>query len=83
MLMMRSETCILLREEDGGAGGIRTHDRLPYTRFPIVLLRPLGHHSAKVGSIVAGSFFFTLLDLPSNGTKQVKTTFGAQKPSSR
>ena len=31
----------------GGAGGIRTHDRgLPYTHFPGVRLRPLGHRSA-------------------------------------
>ena len=31
---------------DGGAGGIRTHDRgLPYTHFPGVRLRPLGHLS--------------------------------------
>ena len=27
----------------GGEGGIRTHDTLPYTHFPGVLLRPLGH----------------------------------------
>lgn len=34
-------------ECSGGAGGIRTHERgLPFTRFPIALLRPLGHHSA-------------------------------------
>lgn len=31
----------------GGAGGIRTHDRLlTYTHFPGVRLRPLGHRSA-------------------------------------
>ena len=29
----------------GGEGGIRTHDTLPYTRFPSVRLRPLGHLS--------------------------------------
>ncbi len=27
----------------GGEGGIRTLDTLPYTRFPGVRLRPLGH----------------------------------------
>jgi hypothetical protein len=30
----------------GGEGGIRTHDTLPYTRFPSVRLRPLGHLSS-------------------------------------
>ena len=29
--------------EDGGEGGIRTLDTLPYTHFPGVLLQPLGH----------------------------------------
>jgi hypothetical protein len=29
----------------GGESGIRTHGRLPYTRFPSVRLRPLGHLS--------------------------------------
>ena len=28
---------------DGGEGGIRTPDTLPYTHFPGVLLQPLGH----------------------------------------
>ncbi len=28
-----------------GESGIRTHGRLPYTRFPVVHLRPLGHLS--------------------------------------
>src|SRR5262249_40963542 len=31
----------------GGEGGIRTHDTLPYTRFPSVRLRPLGHLSGS------------------------------------
>src|SRR5438270_12990435 len=31
----------------GGEGGIRTHDTLPYTRFPSVRLRPLGHLSSR------------------------------------
>ena len=34
-----------LREVNGGEGGIRTLDTLPYTHFPGVLLRPLGHLS--------------------------------------
>ena len=29
--------------QDGGEGGIRTLDTLPYTHFPGVLLQPLGH----------------------------------------
>ena len=29
----------------GGEGGIRTLDTLPYTHFPGVRLRPLGHFS--------------------------------------
>ncbi len=29
--------------KDGGEGGIRTLDTLPYTHFPGVLLQPLGH----------------------------------------
>src|SRR3954463_15062309 len=33
----------------GGEGGIRTHDTLPYTRFPSVRLRPLGHLSVRSG----------------------------------
>ena len=33
----------LLYEFDGGEGGIRTLDTFPYTHFPGVLLRPLGH----------------------------------------
>ncbi len=31
----------------GGEGGIRTLDTLPYTHFPGVLLRPLGHLSVN------------------------------------
>ena len=31
----------------GGEGGIRTHGTLPHTRFPSVLLRPLGHLSGE------------------------------------
>src|SRR5947208_12634177 len=33
----------------GGEGGIRPHDTLPYTRFPSVRLRPLGHLSIISG----------------------------------
>ncbi len=36
-----------LFEFDGGEGGIRTLGTLPYTHFPGVLLRPLGHLTAK------------------------------------
>jgi hypothetical protein len=28
-----------------GEGGIRTHGKLPYTAFPVLRLRPLGHFS--------------------------------------
>ena len=35
------------RNKNGGEGEIRTLGTLPYTRFPIVLLRPLGHLSAE------------------------------------
>ena len=32
----------------GGGGGIRTHGRLPFTRFPSVPIRPLSHSSESV-----------------------------------
>ena len=35
-----------LNKASGGEGGIRTLDTFPYTHFPGVLLRPLGHLSA-------------------------------------
>jgi hypothetical protein len=35
----------------GGEGGIRTLDTLPYTRFPGVRLRPLGHLTIRARSI--------------------------------
>ena len=39
--------------ETGGGGGIRTHDTvLPYTHFPGVRLRPLGHSSNARGIIM-------------------------------
>ncbi len=34
---------LIIEFEDGGEGGIRTLDTLPYTHFPGVLLQPLGH----------------------------------------
>ena len=35
-------------EQDGGEGGIRTRETLlTSTRFPVALLRPLGHLSAR------------------------------------
>ena len=40
----------------GGEGGIRTRDTgLPYTRFPGVLLRPLGHLSKSTDTILKGA----------------------------
>ena len=39
--------CIVKLYKHGGEGGIRTLDTLPYTHFPGVRLRPLGHLSAK------------------------------------
>ena len=36
----------------GGDGGIRTLDRLPYTRFPSVRDRPLCHVSANAARTV-------------------------------
>ena len=43
------------RQIDGGEGGIRTLGRvLPYTRFPVVHLRPLGHLSVDL----AKSYFW-------------------------
>ena len=38
------------RHQIGGEGGIRTLDTLPYTHFPGVLLRPLGHLSSWVAT---------------------------------
>ena len=35
----------LTRARNGGGGGIRTHGRLPFTRFPSVPIRPLSHPS--------------------------------------
>jgi hypothetical protein len=37
----------------GGESGIRTHGRFPYTRFPSVRLRPLGHLSENLLSRTA------------------------------
>ena len=39
------------KEFCGGEGGIRTLDTLPYTRFPGVRLRPLGHLTIGARSI--------------------------------
>ena len=50
--------------DDGGAGGIRTLDTgLPYTHFPGVRLRPLGHCSALIFALslrCLSAFFFAL-----------------------
>ena len=46
---------------DGGQSGIRTHGRLPYTRFPSVLLKPLRHLSIvkilRVAKMMASGAF--------------------------
>ena len=36
----------------GGGGGIRTHGRLPFTRFPSVPIRPLSHPSPGEARVV-------------------------------
>ena len=41
-------TCLLLYLSRGGGGGIRTHGRLPFTRFPSVPIRPLSHSSESI-----------------------------------
>ena len=38
------------REQFGGEGGIRTLGTLPYTHFPGVRLRPLGHPTSGAKS---------------------------------
>jgi hypothetical protein len=42
----------------GGGRGIRTLDTLPYTRFPIVRLRPLGHPSLRDDERLLNSCYF-------------------------
>ena len=50
----------------GGEGGIRTHDTVdPYTHFPGVLLRPLGHLSTQ--SALAGSALPPSVQVPFRG----------------
>jgi hypothetical protein len=42
-----------LNEKSGGEGGIRTHGTvIPHTRFPSVLLKPLGHLSLMASSLL-------------------------------
>src|SRR5204863_7391668 len=41
----------MVNEASGGEGGIRTRGTLPYTRFPVVHLRPLGHLSVTSGGL--------------------------------
>ena len=44
-----------------GGGGIRTHDTLiTYTRFPSVLLRPLGHSSIEIILSLVGPGFLSV-----------------------
>ena len=40
--------------KDGGEGGIRTLDTLPYTHFPGVLLQPLGHLTVLIPCLGRG-----------------------------
>src|SRR5690349_4428923 len=48
----RSNDCDLdLSTYCGGERGIRTLGTFRYTRFPIVLLRPLGHLSQRTGGL--------------------------------
>ena len=56
----------------GGEGGIRTHDTLPYTHFPGVLLRPLGHLT------VFSNSFFSVSKLPVRLTARVHLAFSQQ-----
>ena len=45
----KSPASVMRRIIFGGEGGIRTLDTLPYTHFPGVRLRPLGHRSVIGG----------------------------------
>ena len=50
----------------GGEGGIRTLDTLPYTHFPGVRLRPLGHLSVAAESstgLAAPGYYCGQMDL--------------------
>ncbi len=60
-----------LRKEglNGGESGIRTHGRLPYTRFPSVRLRPLGHLSRNRSSPAKASH--ALYGLPPVGYREL------------
>ena len=40
--------------QDGGEGGIRTLDTFPYTHFPGVRLRPLGHLTVRARMLPHG-----------------------------
>ena len=55
--------------EPGGESGIRTHGRLPYTRFPSVRLRPLGHLSRNRSSPAKASH--ALCGLPAVGYREL------------
>ena len=46
MIAQHFVVAVVVYEECGGEGGIRTHDTFPYTHFPGVLLQPLGHLTA-------------------------------------
>lgn len=60
-----------------GRGGIRTHGTgLAYTRFPSVLLKPLGHPSKRSTRAAYSNVFVTLVAIK-NGKK---TVFFRKKP---
>ena len=45
LVVSKKATLAVAFSFSGGEGGIRTLDTLPYTHFPGVRLRPLGHLS--------------------------------------
>ena len=45
----------------GGESGIRTHDRVSYTRVPGVRLKPLGHLSYKILNFICYYIYEILL----------------------
>ena len=53
LLVIKVSVLRVLKDIDGGQLGIRTLDRLPYTRVPGERLRPLGQLSIKRDAIVS------------------------------
>src|SRR5262249_23607536 len=65
----------------GGEGGIRTHGRgLPYTRFPGVLLRPLGHLSRTLARTELSKTFFRRLPQAAEEAAQQVRAFYLENP---